>query len=209
MKTYFIFLLLLSVSAYAAGTKLEISVEGYYFDDNKEFVVDIQKLNIELNHKGLDGLPETAVVGENPKAYWNVLTKRVEAANKALNCEMHFNIYDDGYGEGEIYKLTMCYRGAMSGVTKLIKTMYGNFLNPNQSVLAIACGNKKSISDKAFKSREGLKKRFGVNYKANLTNINKWLKYNKNDNTVLIMSDYGSDGDGSELEATYIPPCEL
>ena len=194
--------------SYGAATKLEIPLTGYYFVNNKEMTLNITKLNSELHKIGLDGLPESIVIGPNPKAFWNVIMNRLEVANKALGREMRLGIYDDNYGEGYIYKMTMCYRGDLAGVPKLIESMNGNFLNPNQGILAIAAGNTKVILDDAFKSRDGLKERFDSEYESNLRNINKWLKYDAKSLTAIVMSDYGEQGDGTELELTAIPPCK-
>lgn len=191
-----------------AGTKLEIPLEGFYFTDHKEVKVNVPKLNQELKKRGLAGLPEVVVVGENPEAFWKVIQKRIRAANEALGREMHFNLYDDGYGEGTLYKMTVCYRGNLTDVPDVIDSMLGNFLDPDQGILAMAAGKKKVIRDEAFKSRAGLKKRFDSEYETNLANIDRWLDYDAKSDTAVVMSDYGPQGDGTELELTEIPPCE-
>jgi len=146
--------------------------------------------------------------GKNPEAYAKLLEKRVDAANEKLGREMHFNFYNQGSGETYIFKMTLCYRGDISGIPGLIEKLRGNFLHPEEGILAIGAGQKKAVYDKAFKSRNGLKERFGDEYETNITNINKWLNYSSGSKTALVVSDYGPQGDGTELEVTEIPSCE-
>ncbi len=205
MKLLFIIAsLIVSTVASAAETKLEVKLESSYFVDNKEVLVDIPALNKELNAIGLAGLPELVIISKNPKAYAAVIEKRIAAANEALGRDMRFNLIDDGY----IYNLRLCYRGPIAGVPALIEAMLGNFLREDQGILAIAAGDQRVINDEAFHSRDGLKERFDGLLETHRKEISKWLKYKKTSTTVLVMSDYGPQGDGTELEATEIPLCK-
>ncbi len=186
------------------STRLEIPLEGQYYVNNKEIKVDILKLNKELNRRGLDGLPEVVVINKKPAPYWKLIVKRVIAANAALKREMSFNLVD----YRNIYELSICYRGNIEDVPALIDAMNGNFLSEYQGILAIGAGKKKVIHDETFKSRAGLKKRFDVHYEGNLEQINRWLEYDSKSKTALVMSDYGQNGDGTELEVTEITPCK-
>jgi len=210
MKILALIIFLASTASFADDTKLELKSEGYYYPrKNHQVKIKFTKLNKELNKLGLDGLPETVVMtGENPEAYAKLLAKRVDAANEKLGREMHFNFYNQGSGETYLYEMTLCYRGDITGIPKLIEKLRGNFLHPEEGLLAIATGTKKTIIDKAFKSAAGLKERFGDEFELNRENIDKWLDYSSESDTALVMSDYGPQGDGTELEATEIPPCE-
>ena len=104
--------------------------------------------------------------------------------------------------------MTLCYRDDISGIPDLIEKLRGNFLHREEGILAIGTGRTRSIYDEAFKSRQGLKERFEGEYETNIENINKWLNYSPKSKTALVMSDYGPQGDGTELEATEIPPCK-
>jgi len=208
MKLSWLFIALISTSGFAAETTLEFPLTGYYFENNKEIKIKVSKLNKELNQANLDGLPETVVVGGDPAPYWKLLLKRIRAGNEKLGREMHFYFYDSDYGEGAIYKLALCYRGKISDVPALIESMNENFLNPDQGILAIAAGKKKVINDKAFKSEKALRSRFGDDYQAVEESAKKWLNYDEKSDVALVMSDYGGNGDGTELEVNEIMPCK-
>lgn len=203
MKLSIALALLLS-SLGLSATKIEIPLEGHYYVNHREVKVNIKKLNKELSRLGLDGLPEVLVIGSNPKAFHKIIEKRVEAANEALNRDMNFNVVHDGY----IFRMQLCYRGNITDVPDLIAAMRGNFLHPDQGILAIGAGQRKVVNDEAFHSREGLKVRFDSEYEPNLPTINQWLGYKATSKKALVMSDYGPQGDGTELEATEIPPCQ-
>ncbi len=209
MKLLLVSLLLSASTAFAAKTTLELPLTGYYYLNNKEVKLNIPQLNKKLKAKGVAGLPEVIVIRSNPRAFHNLLTNRAQAASEALGQKLIFNVADEGYGENYLYNWeNICYRGAITEVPQLINSMLGNFLNPDQGILAIGAGSKKEIFDDAFKSREGLKQRFDSEYETNLKDINMWLGYKANSKTALVMSDLGPQGDGTELYATQIPPCK-
>lgn len=192
----------------AAVTKIELKIGAYEFANRSIKRVDIAMLNKALKDKGLDGIPEVAEIGSNPKAFWKLLDNRLKAANSALGRDIHFDHYDDRYGGGHIYDMELCYKGPLEGVPEQVERMRGNFMNDEESVLAMAAGSKKIIIDDAFKSRQGLKDRFEDEYTTNLAEINSWLNYPRTSNKALIMSDYGVQGDGTELRATEVPACK-
>jgi hypothetical protein len=197
-------------SAVKAGATvtIDLPVTGYYFENNREVAVDVPKLNKELNQLGLDGIPEVVTMGKNPGAFHAVILKRVQAANEKLGRNMIFNVADDGYSEGHLYQWEKaCYKGNIEAIPALIKSLRGNFLYEDESVLGIRAGAKEEILDDAFKSKSGLKERFGDEYENNERTINSWLNYKKTSKTALIMSDLGPNGDGTELYKTEIPPC--
>jgi len=198
-----------SFQAFAGDVKINLPVRGYYFENNKEVVINIPKLNKELQKLGLAGIPEVVTLGKNPAAFYKVIEKRVIAANEALNREMIFNVADNGYSEGHLYQWeNACYIGDITAIPALIESLLGNFVYEDDGILAIGAGSTKVIKDEAFKSRDGLKERFQGEYETNLKEINAWLGYKKTDKTAIVMSDLGQNGDGTELYLTKIPACK-
>ncbi len=186
------------------STTLEYALEGEYYDkeNNTYKKVDVQELNKTLKSLGLDGLPEKIRVGKNPKPYWDLLDKRIGAANKALSKEMDFNIQD-----GYIHHFnSTCYRGEASEIPNILKGLVGNFLLEDEGPLAIRYGKKQKIYSDVFKSEKALKEtyKFGSAPGA----VKQWLTYKTNSDVVLVMSDLGPQGDGTELFATDIKKCE-
>ncbi len=196
-------------SAISAGSAtIDLPVTGYYYENNREVPIDIPKLNKELNKLGLDGIPEVVTMGKNPGAFHAVIMKRVKAANEKLNREMVFNVADEHYSQGHVRQWEhACYKGTITGLVGLIESLRGNFLYQDESILGIRAGAGEKIFDPAFKSKAGIKKRFGDEYEPNETAIDAWLTYKKTSKTALVLSDLGEQGDGTELYATEIPPC--
>ena len=207
MKTI-LALILFNTLAFAK-VSLEVPVVGYRWINHKSQNISVAKMNKELAKLGLDGIPEVVTVSQNPERFYKVLERRFEAAKERLQWDMHFNIWADGTGDNYLYKWeNVCYRGEITEVPALIKSMQGNFLNQDEGLLAFGAGPKKVIEDEAFKSSEGLKERFDSEYENLEAEIDQWLNYSSKSKTVLVMSDYGPQGDGTELEVTEIPPCK-
>ena len=185
----------------AEETTIEFPFAAYTFVNNKEVKLTAAKLNAKLKESDLDGVPATIIVKPGVEKYWRVIMKRLEAGNKVLPTEVR-SALESGY----LYEFPkMCYRGDVNGVPILIKAMLNNFLNADQGVLAIKYGAKKIVRSDEFKSEAALRK---YHDGSNAGEIKAWLSYAEDSDKVLIMSNLGPQGDGTELYATYIAPCK-
>ncbi|MBY0472584.1 hypothetical protein K2X30_15575 [bacterium] len=187
-------------SAHAADTTVEFPLTGHYYKKNREFRIDVPKLNRTLNKQNLDGLPELVVVSESAAPYGKLLLKRIAEANKVLP-EKQLFVIDQGYLH-EYPK--MCYRGEISNVPTIIQAMLGTFLTDEQNILAMRWKKKTLIHSDVFKSPTQLKDTYGDES----DEVRAWLDFDSDSDTVLIMSDLGPQGDGTELYETAIQPCK-
>ena len=192
--------------ASAQATTLKFDLTGIYYVKNragvsKERKINVESLNEDLKEAGVDGLPEEVVVNQNAKPYGKVLLKRIEAAKAAMKIDYRF-VIDNGY----LYEFpTICYQGQASDVPSILKAMSGTFLNNTQGILAIRYGSRTIAYVDHFKSESALKK----NYEGSGADkeIRTWLRFNESSKNVLVMSDLGHQGDGTELYTTVIKPC--
>jgi len=191
----------ISMASIAEKTTLEFELQAITYVNNREVKVNIADLNRTLEQRGLSGLPEIVIVSENAKPYWKVLMKRIEDANRVVETQMLFSI-----NSGYLYEYpAVCYRGAISGVVKVIDGMSDNFLTSEQGILAIRYGKTKIIRSDEFKSEKKLR----AYYEGNADEeVNAWLDFDEISKSVLVMSNLGPQGDGTELYATKIKPCE-
>lgn len=202
MKKIALLSLILGATLFAVEkTTVEFALTGVTYVNNKEVKLDIAKLNKTLAKQGLEGLPEIIVVSQNAKAYWRVLMKRIEAANKVAATEMTFPINSGYYYEFP----ELCYRGKTEEVVGVLDGMLGSFLNDGQGVMAYRHGETQVVRVDDFKSEKALKDRYGDE---NENEVKAWLKYKKTSKSVLVMSDLGAQGDGTELYATSVKPCK-
>ncbi len=185
----------------AEKTSLNFAFEGVTYVNNKEVKVSISKLNKKLNDAGLDGIPEQFSVSGSAKPFWRVIVKRIEAANELLGVKIHTPIESGYFHEYP----PICYKGSISGVPAMIHSMLGSFLTDEQEVMALRYGKKKIINSNDFKTDEELVKVHQVN---NKKEVRAWLNYDESSVNVLVMSNLGAQGDGTELYATVIKPCE-
>jgi len=190
-----------ATQAFAAKTTVEFELNLYKYVKNKEVKVAIPALNKKLKKAGLDGLPEVVVVSENAKAYWNILMKRLEAAQVTSEEQIHSYIDNTYYYEYP----ELCYRGKMSEVVKVLDGMNGNFLTNEQGIHAYRYGKKKDIRSDIFKTEKSIRE---VYDEQRPEDVEEYLAYDEKSDAVLVVSDLGAQGDGTELYLTYIKPCK-
>ncbi len=190
---------LLVLGASANATTLEFDVTGVYYIKNRQHKIDVEKFNASLKKLNLDGIPQRAVVNERAGPFGKLLINRIEAAEKALGQEYHF-VIEYGY----FYEFpTICYRGQNSDVPAILEAMTGTFLSDEQGILAIRYKDKTLITDDNFSSAAKLNEAYeGGNDETEI-----WLNYDKRKDDVLVMSNLGPQGDGTELYATFIKAC--
>lgn len=185
----------------AERTTIEFPFAAYTFVNHKEVKLTAAKLNAKLKEHDLDGIPATIVVTEGAAKYWRVIMKRLEAGNQVLPTEV-LTPLNSGY----FYEYPrMCYRGDIDEVPGILKAMRNNFLNGDQAVLALKYGAKSLVRSDEFKSKAALLKYHDGN---NAAEVKAWLEYDEASDKVLVMSNLGPQGDGTELYATFIGPCK-
>ncbi len=211
-----VFLAFVSQIAHSAQeTKLEFKLKGTYYVKRLE---KFKKVNLKALNKKLISLhpaelpenvelPEKIQVGKNAKLYWDILVKRIEAANQVVSDKMWFNITDDR----DLREYSpICYRGKSSDVPAILKSFQngsnGNFMRGDAGLLAIRYGETIEIyhNDEVFNSEEKLKELYAAD---NADEVNDWLRYDKSSDVVLVMTDFGGQGDGTELISTFIEKC--
>jgi len=190
-----------TTQAFAAKTTVEFELKLYKYVKNKEVQVKIPALNKKLKKAGLDGLPEVVVVSENAKAYWNILMKRIEAAQSTSKEEIHSYISSTYYYEYP----EICYRGKMSEVVKVLDGMNDNFLTNEQGIHAYRYGKKTDVRSDLFKNEKSIREAYD---EQRPEDVEEYLAYDENSDAVLVVSDLGAQGDGTELYLTYIKPCK-
>jgi hypothetical protein len=202
MRFVLILSIVISTFAFAADkTTIEFELIATTIKKNKEVKVNITTLNNKLKKKGLDGLPHTIVVNSQSKPYWNKLKARIDAAQTVSQTKLYFAI-DNGY----FYQYpTLCYRGEISGVVDVIDGMQNGFMTNEQGILAIRYGDTEIKRSDEFKSEETLKEYYGEDRE---DEIAEWNDFDTKSDDVLVMSNLGPQGDGTDLYATTISPCK-
>lgn len=106
----------------------------------------------------------------------------------------------------------ICYRGKAKDVPGLIEEMMKDeesVLNQDQTVLAIRFGQVQIIywtEDFFATTSNDETKKFHLEENKETTQL--WEKYSLESKNVLILSNLGPQGDGTELYATVIAPCK-
>lgn len=199
MKTFYLcFIFFNFISLASAKTTLEFDLTATTYNKEGSVPVDIKKLNAKLKKNGLDGLPERIIISSNPAAYFNVLEKRIKAVSTISKTSIDFPI-----SNGYLYEYPeICYRGEGSDVGKMIQSMVGNFLNSDQALLGVKFKSETVMWDSDYFAMDG------VEADEIPEEIETWKNYNPKSSNVLVMSNLGQNGDGTELYSTFIGPCK-
>ncbi len=203
MKSILLTAGLILSSATPAVTTLEFHLTGEIYKGMDVQEMDLGQINRELKSKKIKPLPETIVCGKDHLKSWKKLMGQVKVAKKILKKEIHL-VADHGY----LYQFpTICYRGLSSEVPEVIESLMGTILHSDQGIQGLKYGKEKVVhhgSDFFENSKERMK---GM-LKHNPQEVRMWLNYKKSSDTVLLLSDYGSHGDGTELTAIEIKRCK-
>jgi hypothetical protein len=103
----------------------------------------------------------------------------------------------------------MCYRGHMSTVPELLRDLMKDgqsILHRDQGIPGIRFGHSKLITfeEQFFETSEEFREIYeSESPKA----VKAWDSYDVTSKTVLVLSDLGPQGDGTELYITEIKPC--
>ena len=204
MKYQILASLFLSSAALAATVKssIEFNMTAEYYLNNELKKIDIPALNTSLKEKGLEELPEKVIVSADPASYQKVLSDRLENAKAIIPQEIYSPILSGYYNEYP----EICYRGKAKKASKILSSMLGNFLNGDQGVIAVRYGKTVEVLWHEFKDDPEIRQNYSDNGYDDL--LNDWDNYDKNSDTIVVLSDLGPQGDGTELYSTEVKRCQ-
>jgi hypothetical protein len=165
--------------------------------------VYLYKLNKVLRTNNLPTFKMKVVFDKGGKVKWQEIMDQLEKTNKVLKREIQL-VMDNGY----IYEFpAICYRGKTEDVPEIITSLMGSVFQDEQGIQAIRHGEKKIIYwDGFFETATAeAREEYTVN---NPDDVAQWNNYDKKSDTVLVMSDLGPQGDGTELYSTEIKRCQ-
>lgn len=204
MKLAMFLAALFAISAIAADkTTIEFQLMGT--ETSKKGSVKkivLSSLNKKLKAVELPGFPTVITLGKDDKPYWLKMIRQLVNANSMLGRNIEI-VMERGY-LGEFP--AMCYRGKTAEVRDVIEGLMGSVFHEDQGIQAVRYGTKKFITytDEFFETN---KERREEQEQNNAEEVALWDNYDTKSDTVLVMSDYGPQGDGTELTATSIVRC--
>jgi len=111
---------------------------------------------------------------------------------------------------GHLYDFpAICYRGNPVRVMEVIAGLLGAVFQEDQGIQASRYGKTKLISidkDQFFETNAEVRAEHMIN---NPKEVALWEEYDTKSDTVLVLSDLGPQGDGTELYATEIKAAGL
>lgn len=191
---------LVSSSAFAAESSLTFSMTAReYIEGSGWQTVYLPSLNTKLAQAGLPGFKPKLTFKANESAKYAKFVEQVEKAGKKLNREIE--VLDKGYLNSAP---TLCYNGKPEDVLKIVQSLTTAF-HEDMGIQGVRYKNKKVfIYDQTFENDEDIRQ----NYEDNSPEaLQAWKKYKTTSDAVLILSDFGPEGDGTELFDTEIKRC--
>jgi hypothetical protein len=189
------------------GTTLEFKNTGTYYvkrkGQEKEYSVNITKLNRRLKELGLPSVPAKWVLSADNVIDAKKFALTIEKANAKLAHTVFMNAL-----RGYMWQLpNICYRGRPEEVWPLMQKLTGSIFHPDQGFLAVRYGSQQKIlSDElGAATRKEWQAIYG---EEGADQIDTWVNYNPGSKVVLVMSNLGDQGDGTDLYATAIVPCK-
>ena len=181
-------------------TMLEFELTATYYKGNKEVPVSIQDINGALKAKKAKfSLPTIVKVTKSDRrTKLSTLQKQLDAASELTGIDLLFSTNSGFHSYPAI-----CYRGPAAGVEGLLNDLQAVFFE--DEFLAIRYKNQKHVILDEFNGDE---KELSDYYDGTEDDeIGQWVNFNEKSDSVLVMSNLGPNGDGTELYAKEIKPC--
>jgi hypothetical protein len=190
-----------------ARTFLKYEVGGHYFNKkDKKIPINLVDVNRKLKQLGLTEFPKEVTLGLKSAGEWKTrYAKSIEALRDILGATPHLNI--DGLYLYEAPEI--CYHGSATAVPELIVKLGHTFFHGGQGILAYRVGNvRKALSEDEYGFSSDYA-RTRKNYEENGYEglVDEFMQNEPGSRDVLVYSNIGAQGDGTELYSTRIKPC--
>lgn len=203
MKNLLASLLLLSSFSVVAADSLVVTLTArQYSEVNGWKVIKLPSLNAKLKKAGLAEFPATVTLTKKDGDVWMKYVDLLETANEKLKAK--YEILPD---DNLIYGSAICYNGATAGVLKTIEGLRGSMIHEDMGIYGYRMGKKVKIT---FPGNDFLDV---PEMREMLTNDNPyevrtWDNYDTSSDDVLLATNYGQQGDGTEMNVTVIKRCK-
>jgi hypothetical protein len=194
--------LLSSFSALAGEAQIRVSlIAQEYTKDWKD--IKLSNLNPLLKKKNLAPFADSIVLGKNDGKKWTAILDQITAANKALGRKIEV---EDGGFYLDHRTPPFCYLGDGTGLEKTLEGLRDTFFAESMGIPGWRLGTKK-VKFGGEWGPEG-KDWMEQHTEENPNEVKAWMKYNTKSDAVLLLTDYGPQGDGMELFATLVQRCK-
>lgn len=194
-------LLFLSVNAFSASS-ITINLDARDLSPKDGWkVIKLSSLNPQLKKLNLPPFAEKVTLTAKDGKVWEKLKLQVETASKVLKKELE--ILPDG---NFVWGATMCYSGPVLDVFKTFKGLTGTMIDSDMGIYGYRIGMKTVFTfEDEFLDNEDRRAEFAEN---SPTEVKAWDKYNTKSETLLLATNYGPEGDGTELNLMYVTKCK-
>lgn len=196
-------LLLSSFSAFAVTDSLVVPLTARFLLPTDGWkTIKLTSLNAKLKKAGLPLFPEKVTLTKNDGKVWMKYVEMVETVNKKFNTDLEI-LPDDNL----IRESTMCYLGTSAGVIKTLAGLTGTMIDEDMGIYGYRIGKKVEITypDNDFLDVPDRREDLTAE---NPREVKMWDNYNTKSSNVLLATNYGPQGDGTEMNITLVKPCK-
>lgn len=181
---------------------LQVSLMGREFRSSAWVNIQLTTLNKKLKKQELPQFEKSIVLKKNDGKKYLKILEQVRVANKALGRKIE--MIDHGY----FYQLPeTCYTGETSAVIDTINGLRDGVFHTDMGISAIRYGKIKVLFYEGQTIDDNAEVR-AIHEQNNPEAVAAWDHYKKKSDDVLVLSDFGPQGDGTELTATLIKRCD-
>ena len=192
--------LLSPVLAHAEGSVLVLDLTAREFHDRGGWKdVKLNTLNSKLERAGLPKFASSVALLKTDGPKYKVILEQLKRANEVLGRKLE--LPENGYFV-DFPKL--CYSGEVASVNETVEGLRGSLFHEDMGLQGYRYQAKKTLTwPTQFNNRD-----VQATYRAESPGALKaWKDYDVRSDAVLFLSDFGPEGDGTELYATLVPRC--
>jgi hypothetical protein len=205
-------LLVLCAQSFAQDS-LVIRLQGEVSRKGESFrtqTIELKSLNPQLESIGVRGFSESIALTETNQESMTKFKKKLHMASRLLNLDsLDFIGHDVNDFRGYIDYETpeMCYTGNPAKVIDIINAHVGILFSDEMTICGSKLGNKTDIvyDDCLPLTEERAQEYIDNEYE---DAVDAWTNYSGNPKELLLMTNWGSQGDGVELFPTTIKECK-
>ncbi|MDH4466471.1 MAG: hypothetical protein QE271_00315 [Bacteriovoracaceae bacterium] len=199
---------LISTFTQAETSSIEFTLTGREVINHAYQEIKMASLNPELKKKNLPPFDKKLVFKKDEskkvvQAKIETIVKNLENFNQAFGRKTELYVWNAYF-----YELPkLCYRGKIEDVKTITEQLMGTLLHPDQGIQGIKYLDKKFITYPEEFFENNIDSRANYIDNGYRRAIGAWENFDSKSEKVLILSDYGPQGDGTELTATQISRC--
>jgi len=189
----------------AEGDKLKLNPMITTWVGDQETYQPLSSLNAAAAAYNMSQFPNRISITDNNTWILQSLSRQLSRFNLRAGTEHELTYINELMTN--LAQSQVCYEGSVKGVIDILLTSFDQ-LSEKIGVYGAKANGETTIPGEVEFFQPGTEQYEGLWYGDHVRIRNEWERYPATETTMLVLSSYGQQGDGTELEVFRIPKCQ-